>query len=314
MCGAHQGTAGRRGAPSLPSALPGGVPNTEPRPVAAAARCARGANTAITWPRPWETPGKSGVARGCWKGDSRGRTPGRRVTTTGPLPQLESLFRISSLGTLLPRYAPLGRRPQGPHAGVSPYPPPSALHPRTRGRDAGTRAREHTRTRRPPWDVNKPRTPGCGRPSRECSHRVTYVHTLPPPARPSWMDADASQPPSPFLPGCAAARPASPAPQHPAKLASAPTWSLGLYPSSRHPPDGGDPEHQQRPAPAPRPRHVLGVREPYCLGAPRPRSRPGPAFLTPPRARFSWRPWLARVSLPSELLSQPAPGSVSLRC
>lgn len=222
-------------------------------------------------------------------------------------------FRISSLGTLLPRYAPLVRRPQGPHRVVSVCTslPLSSAHPRAGRPDA---AREHTRTRRPPSDVNKPRTPGRGRPSRECSHRVTYVHTLPP--RASWMDADASQPPAP---SCRASPPRGRRPQHPSTPAPCQArfgpdlvpGSLPLLPSTGR---RGGHRAPTAPALAPRPRHGLGVREPCCLGAPRPRSRPdprsspllGPASPGAPGTRGSrCRPSCG----PS-----PLPGASPLRC
>lgn len=244
-----------------------------------------------------ETPGKSRVA-GWWNGDSRARIPGLRETTTGPLPQFESLFRISSLGTLLPRYAPLVAGPRvltGWSLSASPSLSPrhTRAHQRAGRPDA---AREHTRTRRPPSDVNKPRTPGRGRPSRECSHRVTYVHTLPP--RASWMDADASRPPQPLPAGLrrlAAGAPSTPAPQHPAKLPSAPTWSLDHDPSSRQPTGGGDTEHQQRRPWRPAPGTVSGCGNPAAseprapVPAPDPRSSPllGPASPGAPGTRGS---------------------------
>lgn len=302
---AHQGPGGRSECPPpRPQPCRVGL-YTVPHPVAAAASSGRGTNTEITW----RALGNSGEEQGRWL-VGRGRQ-GKNSRTPCDHDGAASLVQVPIphflVGHIFPRYAPRAHRPRGPHRVVSvcvcvSVSPPHT--PRTSGQDARTRAREHTRTRRPPWDVNKPRTPGCGRPSRECSHRVTYVHTLPP--RPSGVDADASQPPSPF-------RPAPPGAQHPSTPPSSLRPRLGPGTLPLLPSTDRRWGHRAATAPAlaPRPRRILGVREPCCLGAPRPRSRPGPAFLTPPRARFAWRPWHARVSLPSGLLSQPAPRSVS---
>lgn len=53
---------------------------------------------------------------------------------------------------------------------------PCPLSPQNPGRSP-----ENTRARTPPGDVNKRRAQGAGRGSRDCSHRVTYVHAPPPP-------------------------------------------------------------------------------------------------------------------------------------
>lgn len=224
---AHQGPGGRSECPPpRPQPCRVGL-YTVPHPVAAAASSGRGTNTEITW----RALGNSGEEQGRWL-VGRGRQ-GKNSRTPCDHDGAASLVQVPIphflVGHIFPRYAPRAHRPRGPHRVVSvcvcvSVSPPHT--PRTSGQDARTRAREHTRTRRPPWDVNKPRTPGCGRPSRECSHRVTYVHTLPP--RPSGVDADASQPPSPF-------RPAPPGAQHPSTPPSSLRPRLGAWNSAPPP-------------------------------------------------------------------------------
>lgn len=77
-----------------------------------------------------------------------------------------------------------------------------------RTQPAGPRAlpAENTRACTPPGDVNKPRTHGAGRGSRDCSHRVTYVHAPPPPPPPPWL-------------------PPGPAHRLPASPSGAPRWA-----------------------------------------------------------------------------------------
>lgn len=164
-----------------------------------------------------------------------------------------------------------------------------------RTQPAGPRALppENTRACTPPGDVNKPRTHGAGRGSRDCSHRVTYVHAPPPPPPPPWL------PPRP-----AHRLPASPsgAPRW-AEVQGAPTGRSqarpgALTPSAVPVPDAVLPALRQarRSARAGRscPRSCRG-------GGPRPLSSPTPLRSGP---RFTRGTRLRAAPLPSFVMGR----------